>query len=435
MPFPSPTPPAKQRIAVAVLVALGILGAMAIWRLGPTQPAGEEGHGHAAAQGHAEHDDDDHADKAHGQGHPDDHRNDRPTDPHDQHPEHGQDEAGLIAMSDAQIQSASIVVEAARDARIQSTLTFPGEIRFNEDRTAHVVPRVAGVVDQVAVSLGERVQKGQVLATLSSATVSEQRSELQAALKREQLARSTYEREKRLWQDKISPEQDVLAAEAALREAEIAVANRHQKLQAIGALGQPTDSLNRFQLRAPFNGTVVEKHLTLGELVKEDANVFTIADLDTVWAEIDVAAKDIGQFRVGDKVSVRSGASAQTVTGTVAYIGALLGEQTRAAKARITLANPQGAWRPGLFVTVERVAEGEPAAVTVSADAVQQVDNRATVFVRVPEGFAPQPVVLGRSDGQRVEVLRGLQPGTLHAAAGSFLIKSEAGKGSATHTH
>jgi cobalt-zinc-cadmium efflux system membrane fusion protein len=111
------------------------------------------------------------------------------------------------------------------------------------------------------------------------------------------------------------------------------------------------------------------------------------------------------------------------------------GEQTRTAKARVTLANPRGAWRPGLFVTVELVTSEAPAAVTVAADAVQQVDNKPVVFLKVPGGFLPQPVELGRSDGKRVEVLRGLKAGAQHAAAGSFVVKSEAGKASATHTH
>ncbi|MBN4836385.1 efflux RND transporter periplasmic adaptor subunit, partial [Enterobacter hormaechei] len=97
------------------------------------------------------------------------------------------------------------------------------------------VPRVAGVVESVSASLGQQVRKGQVLAVISSPGVSEQRAELESAQKRLQLARTTYEREKKLWEEKISPQQDVLQAEQAMREAEIAVANARQKLQAIGA--------------------------------------------------------------------------------------------------------------------------------------------------------------------------------------------------------
>lgn len=341
---------------------------------------------------------------------------------------------GKVAMTDAQVKAAGITVEPATAALIRSSLQLPGEIRFNEDRTAHVVPRVAGVVERVAADLGQRVRRGQVLAVISSPGVSEQRAELQAAQKRLQLARTTYEREKQLWEDKISPQQDVLEAQQALHEAEIAVTNAQQKLRAIGSAPTAGD-LNRYELRAPFDGTVVAKHIALGEAVKEDSSVFTISDLSSVWAEINVPARDLGQVRVGERVNVRSTAAPETAAGTVAYVGSLLGEQTRTAIARVTLANPKGAWRPGLFVTVELVTAQAQAAVTVAADAIQQVDNRPVVFVQVPGGFVPQPVELGRSDGKRIEVVGGLKAGARHAAAGSFVVKSEAGKASATHTH
>lgn len=341
---------------------------------------------------------------------------------------------GVIALTDAQVQSAGIGLDTAAPASIKSALQLPGEIRFNEDRTAHVVPRVAGIVEAVPVSLGQAVKQGQVLAVISSAQVSEQRSESQAAQKRLQLARTTYERERKLFEEKISPEQDVLQAQQALREAEISVANAQQKLQAIGA-GAGGGALNRFELKAPFDGVVVEKHISLGEQVKEDANVFTISDLRTVWAQMNVAAKDLPLVRVGERATVRATAFEQVASGTVAYVGSLIGEQTRTAPARVTLANPNMAWRPGLFVNVELIASESTLPVTVSAEAIQTLNDKPVVFLRTPGGFVPQPVEVGRSDGKRVEIIKGLQPGTRYATTGSFVLKAEAGKGSATHTH
>jgi len=341
---------------------------------------------------------------------------------------------GKVTMSDAQIQSAGITLDASSPASIRSGLQFPGEIRFNEDRTAHIVPRVTGVVDSVSANLGQQVKKGQVLAVISSTAVSETRSELQSALQRRQLAKTTYEREKKLWEEKISPEQDVLQAQQALREAEIATANAKQKLLALGATPS-AGALGRFELRAPFDGIVVEKHIALGEAVREDTQVFIISDLSSVWAEMSVPARELPRVRVGEKVVVRSGAFDATANGTVAYVGSLIGEQTRTARARVTLPNPQGAWRPGLFVNVEVVAEEVSVPVTVASSAIQTVDEKPVVFLKVPGGFVPQPVQLGRTDGKRVEIVEGLKAGSSYAAAGSFVVKSEQGKGSATHTH
>ncbi|KQP13182.1 efflux RND transporter periplasmic adaptor subunit [Pseudorhodoferax sp. Leaf267] len=341
---------------------------------------------------------------------------------------------GKVAMTDAQIQAASITLDTSVPATIRSALQFPGEIKFNEDRTAHIVPRVLGVVESVSANLGQQVKKGQVLAVISSAAVSETRSELQAAQRRRELAQTTYEREQSLWQQKISPEQDVLQARQALREAEITVANATQKLQTLGA-STHSGALGRLELRAPFDGMVVEKHIALGEAVKEDASVFTLSDLSSVWAELSVAARDLQQVRVGERVVVRAGASDAVANGTVSYVGSLIGEQTRTAPARVVLPNPQGAWRPGLFVTVEVLAAEKASAVTVAAAALQTLDDQPVVFLKVPGGFVPQPVQTGRSDGKRVEIVRGLKPGASVAAAGSFVVKSEQGKSSATHTH
>ena len=143
---------------------------------------------------------------------------------------------GLLLMSTEQSKAAGVAIATAAPGRIQTSVALPGEIRFNEDRTAHVVPRLAGVVEAVHADLGQLVKKGQVLAVIASTDLSEQRSELLSAQRRLSLARATYEREKMLWQEKISAELDYLQARQAWREADIAVQNAQQKLQALGAV-------------------------------------------------------------------------------------------------------------------------------------------------------------------------------------------------------
>jgi len=212
------------------------------------------------------------------------------------------------------------------------------------------------------------------------------------------------------------------------------VANASQKLLALGA-APGSAALGRYELRAPFDGMVVEKHIALGESVKEDVNVFTISDLSSVWAEISVPAGNLNLVRIGEPVTIRSGAFDQAGTGKVSYVGSLIGAQTRTATARVTLTNPQRIWRPGLFVNVELVTSEVDAPVTVSAEALQTVEDKPTVFLRVPGGFVPQHVQTGRSDGRRVEIVGGLAPGASHAGSGSFVVKSQQGKSSATHTH
>lgn len=342
---------------------------------------------------------------------------------------------GKVALSDAQIKNTGVTLQTAGPARIKSELVLPGEIRFNEDRTAHVVPRLAGVVEAVPANLGQQVKKGQVLAVVASATLASQRSERLAAEKRLTLARMTFQREKALWEEKISAEQDYLQARQALHEAEIAAHNTQQQLDALGAGRGSAGALNRYEIRAPFDAMVVEKHITLGEALKEDAHIFTLSDLSTVWAEVVVPAKELGVVRVGAKARVKATAFDSQALGSVSYVSALIGEQTRSAKARISLANPELAWRPGLPVEVELISEEADVPVAVAAEAIHTIADAPVVFVRIPGGFVPQPVTLGRGDGRRVEVVRGLKAGTPYAAAGSFIVKAEHGKAGAAHEH
>lgn len=422
-------PGRKQALAIAVVLALSVAAGIGILSTGGRAGAGgETGHGHEDTGGH--NDNDHHADAKPGvdKGHTDD----KGCADGEHHAEAQAPDA--ITLTAEQQKAAGIVVDTAKPATLTATYQLPGEVKFNEDTTAHVVPRVVGVVESVPAALGQVVRRGQVLAVLSSPAVSDQRADLQAAQKRFQLARTTYEREKSLFEARISPQQDVQVAEQAMREAEIAVTNARQKLLAVGATPD-SSALNRFELRAPFDGTIVEKHIALGEQVREDANVFTVADLRTVWAQISVPAKDLPLVRVGDRVTVRATAFDQSAVGKVAYVGSLIGESTRTAQARVTLENPRTTWRPGLFVNVEMKGEAVEVPVTVAADAVQTLEERPVVFIQTPRGFQAQPVKVGRTDGQRTEIVQGLKAGTPYIAVGSFIAKAELGKSSASHAH
>ncbi|MCO3888522.1 HlyD family efflux transporter periplasmic adaptor subunit [Pseudomonas aeruginosa] len=285
-------------------------------------------------------------------------------------------EEGKLELDAEQIEAAGITLDTARTISLAQVVSLPGEIRFNEDRTAHIVPRLPGIVDSVPANLGQAVKQGELLAVISSPQLSDQRSEFAAAQRRLSLAQSTYKREQQLWKEGISAEQEFLLARQG-----------------------------------------------------------TLSDLSSVWATFNVPAQLLGQVRVGSKVKVLAQALDSEVEGTVSYIGDLLGEQTRAATARVTLSNPESTWRPGLFVSVQVAEATRKEVLTVADGAVQNVDGEDVVFVRVADGFVVQPVKLGISDGQRVEVLEGLRAGSQVAASGSFILKSELGKGSAEHGH
>ncbi|MET0267122.1 MAG: efflux RND transporter periplasmic adaptor subunit [Duganella sp.] len=409
----------KSRTTIAIIIVVGAILAAVIlfWKKGDGA-AESGGHGaHASAK--KGHDDDGHGKEGHqekgAEGKP-----------------HG--DAELVAMTAQQIKTAGVKLAVADKASIDTIIELPGEIRFNDDRTAHIVPRVPGVAESVSADLGQSVKKGQVLAVISSSDLADLRSAALAAQKRLALAKTTYEREKKLWQDKISAEQDYLQAEQAYREAEIQAQTARSKLSALGA-GDGGGALNRYVLRAPFDGIVVEKHIALGEAVAADANVFLLSDLSSVWAEVIVSAKDLEKVSIGKDVTIYSTASKSSAVGKISYVGNLLGEQTRTSKARVVIANPNLAWRPGLFVNVALTRDKKEVAVAVLSEAVQTVEGKTVVFVANAKGFTAQPVTTGASDGKYVEIVQGIAPGATYAATGSFVVKAEQGKGSASHEH
>lgn len=413
----------KIALAVAAVAALGF-GSFA-WNSSSEQPpasnaehGAEDGHEHKkiAAAPAEEGGDDGHGEEGHSDS------------------EKGEEEEGKMTLSAEQIKAAGVVLEAAAPRELSTVVTFPGEIRFDEDHTAHVVPRVPGVVESVQANLGESVKKGQVLAVIASQQISDLRSEQQAAQRRVELARLTFDREKQLWQNKISAEQDYLQARQGLQEADISLANAKQKVGAIGASVNSAGG-NRYELRAPFDAVVVEKHLTVGEVVSEATNAFILSDLNQVWATFAVPPGDLGKVVTGRAVKVSSPDMKAEVDGKVGYVGSLLGEQNRAATVRVTLTNPNGAWRPGLFVSIAVTSQTDRVAVAVPESAVQTVEEKPAVFVRTTEGFDTRTVTLGRRAGGYVEITEGLQSGAQVAASGSFTLKSELGKASAEHSH
>lgn len=401
----------KSIIAV-ILIGTILAAAIIFWKKGDTASAPEAARAEASA------------DKGHCEAR------------HDEKGAEGNEHAEeqVVAMTQQQIKTAGVKLAVSDKASIDTIIELPGEIRFNEDRTAHIVPRVPGVAESVAADLGQNVKKGQVLAVISSSDLADLRSAALAAQKRVALAKTTYEREKKLWQDKISAEQDYLLAEQAYREAEIQEQTATSKLSALGA-GGAGGALNRYVLRAPFDGIVVEKHIAQGEAVAADANVFLLSDLSSVWAEVIVSPKDIEKISIGKDVTIYSTASKSSAVGKISYVGNLLGEQTRTAKARVVIANPNLAWRPGLFVNVAMTRDKKEVPVAVQSDAVQTVEGKTVVFVADPKGFKVQPVTTGASDGKYVEIVEGIAPGTTYAATGSFVVKAEQGKGSAGHDH
>lgn len=289
------------------------------------------------------------------------HAEDDVHDVHDDHDDH--DDLGLVRLSPEEIREFGIQLRRATRGVIEMMLEMPGEVRPDADRLAHIVPRYSGIVTEVRAHIGDRVQKGQVLAIIES-----------------------------------------------------------------------NESLAPFEVRTLLSGTVIGKHIALGEAAARDRDAFVIADLSNVWIDVTVYQRDLDRVRVGQTVRVLVGHE-PIDEGAIVYLTPVVDDRTRTATARVVLPNDEGFWRPGMFVTAHVVVEKTEVPVAIPLTALQTLGGHPVVFVETDEGFAPEPVTLGRSGDVNVEVLAGLDAGERYVSAGGFTLKAELEKGAVGHGH
>ena len=195
-----------------------------------------------------------------------------------------------------------------------------------------------------------------------------------------------------------------------------------------------SESLSPFELKAAFDGTIIDKHISPGETVTRDDTAFIVADLSTVWVTISIYQSALSQVAVGQPVTLTAGHGTLEATGRIAYITPVVDQATRTASARVVLPNPDGTWRPGLFVNAT-VYNPRPGAVVVPRRAIQTLERRPVVFVAVGDRFEARPVTIGHAGRTLVEITKGLSVGDRFAEERSFLVKAELAKGEAGHDH
>lgn len=415
----------KRKLIGASLLALATIGAGYLTLDLGLLPAGS-----ATAPGSHSEDD--------GHKHGDVHEQEGPRDGHQNH----EGEEGTVHLTDAQIAKSGIDIIEAKPGDISQEVEVTGTIVPDADRLAHVTTRIPGIVAEVPRNLGDAVGRGDVLAVLQSRELAEAKAEYLSALRKESLASTTLRREKDLWLKKVSAEQDYLDAQTAAATAQIALDAAQQRLATLGLTGaeiknlpkQDPYAMSRLEVRSPIAGRVTNREVTRGELVSADKEIFTIVDLSSVWIEIPVYAADLQSVREGQTVTLK-GANGQTAQGRIVFTGPTIDPQTGAARTVASLQNDRGIWRPGDFVSGTIATGGESADVVVPASAIQTIGGDTVVFTRTEEGFERRIVVIGRRNGRTVEIVFGLFPGDRVASGNTFLLKAEASRGAAEHSH
>ncbi|MBD3344490.1 MAG: efflux RND transporter periplasmic adaptor subunit [Chitinivibrionales bacterium] len=338
----------------------------------------------------------------------------------------------VVKITKAQAQRFGIKIAEAAEGSLNRVVRVPGEIRLDEEKAVHIVTQLSGIVRSSRVKVGDKVRAGQVLAVLESRELAEAKAAFLAATKRERLARDFYEREERLWKKQVTSEQEYLTARQVLAERSIEKKSARQQLLALGvpksSIGGMSESednlLSSFVARAPINGQVLEKHLTLGESLPNGTKIFVIADLSTVWLDLTVGHEDLAELREGLAIDLALPGK-QKVEAKVAYVSPVANPETRTVTVRAVVENEEGLLRPGLFVQADIRLPSEDKALLVHKGSVQNVNDHPCVFVWNKGVFELREIVPGVSDNSRTEVLQGLTAGEKIAAKNAFHLKAE----------
>jgi cobalt-zinc-cadmium efflux system membrane fusion protein len=334
--------------------------------------------------------------------------------------------ADVVRMSSAQVTASNIEVAPVRQIFADS-IEAPATIEASPSRSEVVAVSVGGRITALQRNLGEPVQRGDILAVVESGEAAQLKADVEAAKRDLDLARTTLQREERLYKEKVSAEQDYIAAKAAAANGQTRLRLAEQRLAAAGGSG--SGPLNRLVVRSPIKGYVIARQAVLGNVVAPNAELFRIADLSEVSVELALPPEDASRVQVGAAVDVST--PTRNGTGRIAFISRVIDPATRQVQALATLPNVQAAWRVGETVRASVLLKhpGGKAALAVPQNAVQTVEDKPSVFVRTNEGFAVKPVVLGPTNGAYVTVASGLTGDERVAVTNSYVLKAELGKG------
>ncbi|MCB0731977.1 MAG: efflux RND transporter periplasmic adaptor subunit [Ignavibacteriae bacterium] len=267
---------------------------------------------------------------------------------------HNESETETISLSESELKEFGIEIKEANSGIIQRHIDVTGEIRIDPSKISHIVPRYSGIVQNVYKSVGDYVNKGELLAEIES-----------------------------------------------------------------------NESLAKYEVHSLINGTIIEMHMTQGELIGNAEHAFTVANLESVWAMFNIYQKDLSVIKVGQSVSISLGTDGIFENGRISYVSPIVDETTRTAVARVIVNNNKGTWRPGMFITGKVIIGNVQVKLAVEKAAVQNMNGTDVIFIKRANEFTPTVVELGIQNDTSVEIINGLENGQHYVSKGAFILKAE----------
>ncbi len=331
---------------------------------------------------------------------------------------------------------AGVVTAMPTQSSATPSITAYCVVDYNQDQVTMVTPLVQGVVRQIKATFGQKVKQGDVLAILNSPELAEQKNDYLAALAMEKVTKLNYDRKKRPEVRKVTAAQALENAEAAWQVAKVKVSATRQKLlnfdlteadiQELEETQKPTSLL---PIRAPFGGTIVNRKASVGKLATPGSNLFTLADLCSMWLELSIPASHASKLAVGMKVEAQFDSIPEEMfTAELIWIDSEINPKTRLARARALIELPPSRLRKGLFGKAKIHLDESQDSLSVPLSSIQRIDDTSFVFIQKSQTlFAATRVTLaeGSDTVGRVAVVDGLKKSDRIVVVGSYIMRSE----------
>lgn len=318
-------------------------------------------------------------------------------------------------------------------AEVREVMRVPGRIEADETRLARVGSPVSGRISDLQATVGQDVNRGQVLATINSTELSTAQLAFLKSLSQRSLAARAAARAQQLLEADVIGTVELQRRQAELAQAEAEVGAARDQLKVLGMGGAATDRLaatgtitSITQIVSSIGGTVIERKVTEGQVVQPADGVFLVADLSRVWVVADVPEQNAGALRVGESVQAEIAALGnRRVQGTISFVSPTVNPETRTVRARMELANAERDYKPAMLASV-LIRSAPQKRLTVPAESVVREENRDYVFVQAAEtAFRLREVALGiEHEGRRV-VQGGLRDGERIVTDGAFHLNNE----------
>ena len=343
-------------------------------------------------------------------------------------------QSGFLRLSPEERSRIKLEVVPVRSGMYRAVREFPATIQANQNELAEVTSLIRGRVVKVHVDVGQDVKKGALLAMLHSLDLGVVEGDYLKAGARLHEAEKAHARAMELYDNKAMSLAELQRREAAMKTVRAELRQAKNRLELLGVPRKEIDRLDLeltikadVPIRAPFDGRVIMRNLTRGEVVETDQKLFTVADLSDVWVIANVPEKDVAFVKTDQAVEMAAASYPHAVfNGTITYVGDVLDPETRAMRVRVTAPNPDRLLKPEMFAVVRVYAEPDPAVLTVPLAAIQTGLAGQVVFVEHADGeFEVRPVRIGGEYDNHVAILEGVQEGERVVASGSFALKSE----------